>query len=218
MDCYPYSVRAVLVLIKAGPIINRRACLLYVHTIKRMRDIGMEKTAKVMQLMMELNEERVGVQDALKAWDQWLQDEGRDYDYDIEVDEILEYDDDGEGRALLERAMCLANAFQAKLCDLLGVTHQPITDPDSLGTLIIRDPIGGGDDGVSTKIQYARNYSSTDNLVYVLTVSKPLPGEGQYVWSKKRYVVDYAHDTEQLVTLIGRGYMALRLMEGGGYR
>ena len=182
----------------------------------------MKKTAEVMQTMMELNEERVTVQDALEAWGQWLHEESRGYDYDIEVDEVLEYDEDGEGRALLERVMYLANAFQAKLCDLLRVPQQPITDPDSLGSLIIRDPINAASytassidprEAISTKIQYARDYSSIDNLMYVLTMSKPLPGEGQHMWSKKRYVVDYAQDTEQLVTLIGRGYMALRLME-----
>lgn len=181
----------------------------------------MKNTAQLMQAMMELNEERVGVQDALKAWKEWLHEESRGYDYDIEVDEVLEYDEDGEGRALLETAMSLANAFQAKLCDLLGVTHKPISDPGSLGTIIIRDPINAASYtdtsidpriGISTKIQYASWYSNTD--VYALTMSKPLPGEGQHVWGKKRYVVDYAQDTQQLVTRIGRGYMALRVMEG----
>jgi hypothetical protein len=199
-----------------GAATNISAGIAYVKYHRE--DIDMKKTAQVIQLMMELNEERVTVQDALKAWEQWLQEESRDYDYDVEVDEVLEYDEDGEGRALLEIAMCLANAFQANLCDLLRVPHQPITDSDSLGTLIIKDPINAGDDtdpreGISTKIQYATTYSSIDNLVYVLTMSKPLPSEGQHIWSKKRYVVDYAQDTQQLMTLIGRGYMALRLME-----
>lgn len=167
----------------------------------------MKKTAQVMQLMMELNEERVGVQDALIKWDQWLQDERRDYDYDIEVDEVLEYDDDGVGRALLERAMCLANAFQAKLCDLLGVTHSPLSDLDYMRTLTITEPIDGGDEGITVFIWYASQYSHGD-CAYRLTMSKD-------VGNSTREVKDCAQDTEQLVTLIGRGYKALRVMERG---
>lgn len=178
----------------------------------------MKKTARVLQLMKELNEERVGVEDALIKWEQWLdsEKEREDYEYyDPDTDELLERDKTGEGRALLERVTCLATAFQAKLCDLLGVPHQSIIDYHNLGTLRIDSPIDGGDEGVTVSIRYAREYSHTDNLVYVLTMRKLLEGEGPQVWSKRREVKDYAQDTEQLVTLIGRGYIALRLLEGG---
>lgn len=176
----------------------------------------MKKTARVLQLMMELNEERVGVQDALIKWEQWLDSEREGYHEDgPDTNELLEDDETGEGRALLERVVCLATAFQSKLCDLLGVPHQPIIDYHSLGTLRVDSPVDGGDEGVTVSIWYARDYSHTDNQVYVLTMSKLLEGEGPQVWSKRREVKDYAQDTEQLVTLIGRGYMALRLMEGG---
>ena len=180
-------------------------------------DIDMKKTADTMQTMMELNEERLGVQDALKAWHQWLDSEREGYyeDGPDSADELLEDDETGVGRALLETTMCLANAFQAKLAGLLGVPHQPMSGPGYgwLGKMTVTEPIGGGSDGITTTIWYASDYSHKD-YAYELTMSKDIPSTSS-AWPRQRKVVDYAHDTEQLVTLIGRGYMALRVMEGG---
>lgn len=178
----------------------------------------MKKTAEVMQLMMELNEERVGVQDALIKWEQWLDSEREGYYEDgPDTDELLEDDETGEGPALLERAVCLANAFQAKLCNLLDVhnPHQPpMTGYGWLDNMTIREPIDGGNEGVTVSIWYASHYSHSEHA-YELTMSKELPSITPSRWSpRRRKVVDYAQDTEQLLTLIGRGYKALRLMEG----
>ena len=177
----------------------------------------MKKTAQVKQLMMELNEERAGVQDALIEWEEWLDSEREGYHEDgPNTDELLEEDETGEGRALLERVTCLATAFQAKLCDLLGVSHQPLLLSGYGCRIIVTVPIDGGDEGVTTSIWYA--YSHKEHA-YELTMSKELPvsdsSTSSTSWPRSRKLEDYAQDTEQLVILIGRGYMALRLMEGG---